>query len=593
VGKVRGFPAQYSVSGISSLRCAFGVDSAFIERIEVFKGPGGMVGGVADNGGRGGVINVVRKRPRPGWQYEVTGSASSQDDGTLRSTFDVGAGDDGTHWRLVGYGTRSGRTDGGYSARHGGGLLGAISQHGDDFSATLTWQHDHRRETPPAMSRWAWTFGVPPVIEEGRQTPVSKDDGTSLRFSDAELDAEWRLSSAWRLRGKARWGRGNMDARRHQYSPDQMGAWFDRYDTRFSDNARQWTLVGDVLTGPLKHKLLLGADAQVQRVVSGWQNAGWFVDPEVFVPGRSELPPTDAGEPLVERTRYTQKGVLLQDQVSIGPVQLRLAMRRTAFSDVYDVLGAEELRNVTGKSWEAGAAYQLTPSTVVYAGVQSALEAAYDHGITLFDGSIAPPHRSRQSQAGMKFGPLDGRLSVTLEAYRIKRLGAIGYGMDNEAWVVPSEYSRGIELEATGRPSAALDLAFGVNLISAREHLPANQQVEPYRVPTAATPPRSMHLLGRYRLPEGLVRDTSIGMALRAYSDTWVQAPDPEGMVWSQRIPGGARLDLSWTRRFGNGSFAVSVFNVFDRRLYGASTNTEFVPVLPGRSLSVMLAFKG
>lgn len=47
------------------------------------------------------------------------------------------------------------------------------------------------------------------------------------------------------------------------------------------------------------------------------------------------------------------------------------------------------------------------------------------------------------------------------------------------------------------------------------------------------------------------------------------------------------------TRQFGNGSFGVSIVNLFNRRLYGHSTGDRFVPLQPRRSLSVMLAFKG
>lgn len=595
-GKVRGFPVQYSVSAISSLRGAFGVDGAFIERIEVYKGPSAAVGGVADYSGRGGVIEVVRKQPRPGRQYEITWSAGSQDGGTLRSTFDVGAGSGDTLWRLVGYGMRSGRTDAGYSARHGDGLLGAVQQRVDAFSATMTWQQDRRRETPPALTHSVRTSTEPDLaIASGQDEPVSQEDGTQLRFDDAQLDLEWRLSGSWRVKAKTRWGHGQVDARRHLYLPDRLFVTFDRHDIRMRENARQWTLVGEVDTGPVKHKLLLGKDAQVQRLASGSTSAGWLVDPEVFMPGRTALPDTPAfGDPLalidMGRWRYWQSGLLLQDQLGIGPLQLRLAMRRVIFGEVWEDL---EVRSVTGNNWEVGATWQLSPSTVVYAGAQSALEAAFDSGLTLFDGSTAPAHRTRQVQAGWKADLLDDRLSVMLEAFRMRRFGGIGHSAaleGSQAYVMPGDESKGVELEAVGRLSPSVDVALGLSLIRARVRSESLNDATIGEAPATATPPRSMHLLARYRLPD---RDTSIGMALRAWSHTWAASPDPDQIFPALREPGGARLDLSWKRMFGSGSFGVSVCNVLDRRLYGASTDTDFVPLLPRRSLRVTLSVSG
>ena len=62
---VRGLNASVALSGMRTVRNLVPVDNAFIDRIEVVKGPTGVLTGVSDLGGRGGVVNLVRKQAGP------------------------------------------------------------------------------------------------------------------------------------------------------------------------------------------------------------------------------------------------------------------------------------------------------------------------------------------------------------------------------------------------------------------------------------------------------------------------------------------------------------------------------------------------
>jgi len=587
-GKVRAFPAEYSISGIPSLRSAFAVDAALIERIEVLKGPSGVVGGIADYGGRGGLVNVIRKRPRPVRQSEGTLSAGSQDGGTLRATFDIGAGGDDTPWRLVGYGTRSGRTDGGYAARYSNGLLGAISQHGESFSATLTFERDRRRETPPPMARAAWVRDTDFGIANGQESPASKEDGTHLVFGDTELDVEWQLSRNWRLRGTGRWEDGSIEVLRRSTHRTKSFS-------RFRERSGRWRLVGDIETGPVGHRIVFGGDVQRRRLTGGMS----YVLSDLIAPGDGALPETapdgDAFIPVAEwRDRYTERGVFWQDQLSIGALRMRFAMRRSVSAEV--LFGEVREGELRGTNWDVGAAYQVMPALIAYAGAQAALEANPIARTPMFNEAIAPAAQSRQVQAGMKLDLPDDRLAITLEAYRMRQRYAVNFDSSlggSQGYLLPGISSRGLELEALGRIGPALELCFGLNVMHALEPQSVTFDANTYNAPASAVPARSMHLLGRYRLPPELARDTTIAMALRARSSSWAVPPYADRIQPSLRIPGGAGLDVSWTRQFGNGSFGVSVLNVFDRRLYGHTAGIDFVPLQPGRSLNVMLAFKG
>jgi iron complex outermembrane receptor protein len=212
--QVRGFSASYALSGVGTAREVFPVDTAFIERIEVPKGPSGVIAGFADLGTAGvsefgGVINLVRKQAGPGQAVHLTQSASSLDGGTLRITGDVGsAWHDNAWWRLVAHASQSGRTDGGYERKHASGVLGTATWQRGSFAATATLQADGNRSTPAPASRGGLEVVdgglavVPP--QAGVADPLDPRDRFLARGVDLDLDLSWRTAAGWELRWKTR-----------------------------------------------------------------------------------------------------------------------------------------------------------------------------------------------------------------------------------------------------------------------------------------------------------------------------------------------------------------------------------------------------
>lgn len=596
--KIRGFPAQFSLSGLGSFRSALPVESATIERIEVLKGPSGVVGGVAGEDGRGGVVNIVRKQPYPGQRSEATLQVDSQDGGTVRSVADLGGGSDAL-WRLVAYGSRSRESEAGYAPRHNTGVLGSLAYRGKEFAATLSLQHERRRDVLPKNVRTRSPDGAegPLDVEITPEEPalVNRQDGDHSRLNDAEMDVQWRLSDSWRVRAKARWERATVDSTRYDYYADAaylaMGRWVDEARSK----SWRWSLLGDLSTGFVKHKLLVATDMQTLRLTQRFASAAWDVDRETFVPGQTPLPstPTYGDVELLDAqpNRTSERGILVQDQLRIGDLTVRLAMRRAQYHDDRYV---DSERNLSGRNWDAGAAYRVLPTMTVYAGAQAAIEASLYAGQT-FDGLPIPPGRSTQQQLGTKFDLLDGNMAFTIEAYRLRQRNVLHFLAQDDGDVplfMAGKASTGIEMELAGRASAALDLSLGVNVMRARDRQSVTFDSQPYWETALAVPQRSMHLLASYRLPESLASGTSVGIGLRAQSASWAAVSDPDAVTPSLRIPGGARLDLSMIRRGQHWSFGAAVRNVFDRRLYEPTIDTELVPLQRGRSVGVTLGYR-
>lgn len=596
---IRGMQAQYALDGLPSGRgMVFGVDSAVIDRVEILKGPSGVVGGVAEDGGRGGVINIVRKRPHAGASTRAQASMDTGDGGLLRTEIDLNRGDAVLAGRMVGYETRGGRTDAGYDGVRVGGLYGSLAWNGDAVGITVAAQIERRREPP--SSRVRLNFNVDPETQNvqrviaGREFAVVRDDGTDTTMRDAEVDLRWRMSDRWRLTLRGRHEHGTADLRQHTYvDVDDESAAVDfgrlRIDVPRSEGLL--LLTGDIETGNAgSHRLLLGAAAQDQRLDISSRNASWTVDPRSFVPGQSELGAPDASEDSdVEQWRIHQRSLIVQDEIRFGGLRLRLAVSRVAFTEEN---GSD--RHPKGRNWDAGASYALTPRLTVYAGAQAALEATTrSNDVRLPDGSTAPFTQLRQTQAGLKWD--DGRLGMTLEAFRLKQRNKLTFDAslaEGAQAPAPGRQASGIEFDLTGQVSPSLDLVLGLNLMSAKDVYVDSGQVQPFVTPAVGAPERSMRLLARYRPGDAFAPGTRFGAAFRAQSAAWVIAPAPVEMLAPYRVPGGALLDLSWMRDVGPWSFSVAVRNVFDRRLVGVDYDPNRLPVLSGRSLQLTAAWQ-
>lgn len=603
---VRGMPALYSLSGMRTLRGGLAVDNAFIDRIEVLKGPSGVVGGVADFGGRGGVVNLARKSIDTEDHVELKQTISSRDSGTLRLDLDVA--DElapRTYWRAVAFGSRSGQTDGGYDPQHAGGLLTALGYRSADFNATLTLQTDRRRITPAPTS----LGGVPSEnggfmpLTEGDTPAVAPADGLDWRASDVEVDLDWRLSQQWRMTWKGRVETVEGDMSHHRYwALNDTTAFVDllRRRVKARDAGMQWGIVGNVATGPMTHRLLLALDLDRWRLHRGDGSARWVLDRTSFQPGVTPLPtePSEGdAQALAERAMRERKhAVLLQDQMRLGSWIARLAVQRTHSPEYFDEI---ERQGPRATNWDAGLLYQITPSVSVYAGGQYSVELdGRVDNFELYDGSAAPYRRERQAQAGTKIELLERRLSFTLEGFRLRQLDTLQDSSQlpgNGIYSLPGRSIDGVEAELAGRVLPSLDLHMGLSYMRARETIPGPESEAPQGIELAATgvPARSMHVLARYRLSgsQDAARH-SFGLGLRAYSSSWAVAPNPlDSDAVQLRLPGGAQLDLSWMRAVQNWTFGVTIENVFDRRLYGTQSSPGYIPVQPGRGVSLSASF--
>lgn len=572
---VRGLPASYALSGMRTLRGVFPLETVFIERIEVPKGPSGVIGGIADVGGRGGLVNLVRKQAGPEVGTELSQSLSSQDGGTLRLGADMGGqfGLSPTWWRVVGYGSRTGQTEGGYSGQSSAGLLATLTHQGQDLQATVTLQADQRRSTPAPAGRG----GLPQddgsftPVEPGQIEPLDPQDRVLARFADVEADLDWRFAPGWRTTWKGRVEGLRTDA--HRIQPFTVS--LDRRKKAWNA-AMQWGLVRDFSTGPVAHQVLLGLDLERSRSVEEGVNING-IDPDAVV---------------TLDTREFKQALLLQDQVSLGRLRLRLAVQR-ARTPLFDEETRGQFNFVSGRqlatNWDAGALLRLNEWASVYAGTQYAIQTDRRvAGLVLDDGTLPPDTKLRQFQAGAKFQLAERRVDLGVEAFRLRQDDQL-IRLDG---AVPGRLVDGVELELAGRPRPGLDLRMGLSLMRANDFVPDDTGTAGIRLPSIGVPWGRLHLLGAWQLPQALLGSSRLTVGYRAQSSKWAVAPNPRLPQGQLNLPGGARLDLALDRMVGPVTLGVFVRNVFDRQTYGPLSSPRYLPLEPGRSVGFTAVYK-
>lgn len=573
---IRGMPTAFALSGQRMLRDAVAPDNAFLDRIEVPKGPSGMVDGVADWKGRGGLVNLVLKEPGPGTYDAVSQTLSSRNSGTLRLTADTGRpwGDRGA-WRLLGYGEKTGRTAGGYERNAAAGLLASGTLRLGSFSGLLTLHAERRHEAPPPAAQGGATpvDGVIVDLPALRlpRAPVDPDDRHLFTSGAAHLNLRWRLSPQWSLAVRAMAESFQSDLRRHQPYTAPM-----QRDGRSASLGTQWELAGEVTDGVVKHRFLFSLDA------SRWRADTKGVD---FLNGEG---------PIRVDIRESKTALSLQDELSTGPLRLRFAVQR-ARTPTHDEIWRDNLTGaikqpnnfmpVSGTNWDAGLLYQIQPTLAVYAGTQRATEASQVLAGQEVDGMPIPPSITRQVQAGLKLGSADRRLSATLEVFRIRQSA---FKLSNFAnTLLPGRSSDGVEFELIGRPHPRVDLSLGLSRLRTIDQIAqGNQLVDAV---ASQIPQRSMHLLSSISLGDVIGQDNRLGIAFHAASSTLIGYPYYPALALG--LPGGGQLDVSWRSSFGAWTVKGALTNVFDQRLFGPAADTRFIPLQPGRNFSLTAGY--
>lgn len=559
-------------------------DLAMFDRVEVLKGPAGLLNGM---GGPGGAINLVRKLPKKtteGYGEFTAGSYANyrgegditgplNDAGTLRGRF-VGVWQDRNSYmdwtsqaRAMGYGS-----------------LSADVTPDTTVTAGL-WYQRMRYKGAWNLPSYASTAGgrvVLSLLDVPRSTSLGEEWNRDVFTTRGAFgDVEHRLGNGWTVKLATQVTDNTMDRRMaYAYSPVTPGtntttlyAQKLRYDQQ--QMGADLSATGDVTLFGRSHELAVGSNVERtifrQRSANPATSGTWSVRQNIFSPNASAAEPA-WGSWSRDNTSVTDSlGVYGVTRIRLAdPLRLIVGGRvnwwKTDLNTALPAGTSTASASVDGKVTPyAGLVYELNETYALYTSVSQVFEP---QSYTDASGKVLQPLKGRQYEAGIKADFLNGALSGTASVFQIteeNRADADPRYPNQSIYISQGKArSRGFELDLTGRIAPGWEVSGGYTFTRARS---LDDSLNEESAFTAIAPMHQFKLWSNYRMPEWIDNRLSVGAGLTAQTSTYNEYPSLGNARLTQGGYGivDARVAYDVTEKV---TAALNVKNLFDRTYY-------------------------
>jgi iron complex outermembrane recepter protein len=469
--------SDVALNGLYGLTPNWRIGTDSVERIELLKGPGAFLYGMAPGGGVGGNVNIVTKRAGNEPLTEFTADYSS--DAVFGGHVDIG--------RRFGdrkqYGVRfNGSIDGGStpydgeSTRSGDVSLG-LDYQGDRFRLSGDFIYQNDRTTAQERG-YAVTPGIAvPAAPDPRINLSQPYDFSRSQSTTGLVRGEYDLTDKVTVYAAVGANTFHFDKRETNGGTILNSAG----DVNITANAQQKgqydTVTGEAgirgkfTTGPIHHEATISVNALNQTYKLGQTSFGDYMS-NIYAPVRVSTPVTSSF-PESKATELTMSSVALADTMSWHDdlVQLTLGAREQN-------VNSKSYSSTTGQVTRSYDDSVFTPAVglVIRPFDQVSVYANYIEGLTpgptppssaVNSGDVFAPFKSKQVEVGTK---LDfGNIGFGLSAFQIDVPNGITdptthiFGLNGE------QRNRGIELTAFGEITRRVRVLGGVTFFNARQ----------------------------------------------------------------------------------------------------------------------------
>jgi iron complex outermembrane receptor protein len=595
---IRGFTPDQYLDGLRLIGSSNGyatpqVDLAFLDRVEVLKGP---ASGLYGQGSPGGIVVLSSKLPVLDRFGEVTLSGGSY--GTERASVDAGGRIDAAgqfSFRITGTGYHSDtQTQHVESIRYG--ISPSVTWRPDELTSwtvLYSFQHDPKTGDYGAMPLQGSVLPNP----NGR-IPRDFYDGEPGyerfdRRQNAVTSLFMRRFGDWAFHQNTRYMRTGTVYRSVYHiglQPDltllnrSVAVADEAVDALTLDNQ----LTGTVTTGVLTHNVIVGVDYQKTHQTEAAGFGGAVAPLDAFAPvyGAAVTPPDIS---FSIRLNLHQTGVYAQDQIALENWRLVLSGRQDwVKSDQLDRLGGAttgfDEKKFTAR---AGLLYLFPNGVAPYVSYSTSFLPQTD---TDRNGNVLPPTEGKQSEAGVKYQPGFWNTLLTAALYDLRQTNKAtqdpsvpaGFGS-----IAAGEVrSRGVELEGAAHPIPALELKASYTYLN-NEVTRDNSGLlgtRPYGVPQ-----QTANMYALYTAQGGLLGGLGVGGGVRYLGRNFNGATGAGAIT----IPGATLFDVLASYELGMANphaegltFNLDVTNVLNRTYisscystlwcwYGASRNVQ------------------
>jgi iron complex outermembrane receptor protein len=493
------------------------IDPYTLERVEVLRGPSGVLYG---QGSTAGIVNMVSKRPSADHVNEIGTIVGNYSN--LQGFADLGGKltQDGTWtYRLITVGRdRDAQVD---FVEDDHALIAPSITWRPVAGTSLTVLGNAQRDQTGSTQNYLPAEGTLFPSRHGR-IPTSRFT-SEPGFDRYDVDQgsvtvlfESRLNETWTVRQNARFTTADID-RRTVFSNNYVGDPYldparrtiarDSYinpqqtKTFTSDSSAE----AKFETGPLKHKVLVGVDYTRfhKESATGFIFATGGAPLDLFDPvyGNFTVPDVFA-DPDYDLEGH---GIYAQEQLKAGPWIAVLGIRRDELSTgVQGAAGQDHAAN----TYRAGLMYELPFGVTPY--VTYAQSFTPVEGVDFFNAPFEPL-RGDLKEAGVKYVPAGGNLSVTAALFDIteeNRLSPDPLHADSSVQGGAARF-RGFDIEATGKIG-------NVEFIAAYAYISAeNTDGDAAGLDVFMVPDHQASLWAKYSFSIGALDGFAIGAGVR------------------------------------------------------------------------------
>jgi iron complex outermembrane receptor protein len=545
-----------------------------IERIEVLKGPSGVLYGPS---GLGGVLSIVTRQPDGQFGAQLSATLGSQAQKLITADFRVPVSEQ-MSMRVTGQIERSGTFvdhDNIDRENLAFALQRALS---DRVIAHLVTEYVERR------TQYYPGLPLEGTVLPGNATPLPRSlylgepsqDELSVHAPLVQAWADVKLNDRWTLTPRLQYEGFNADFTQIRLQGAQADRTTINRDGRSGSrddagSTAQIDLSGSLVTGLLTHRLLAGYEFVRER--------GQLMQYELTgVPPISVLNPVYAfvlngpNRTLAfDRHRKLDSSALyLQDQITLTPRwRVTGSVRHSWLEDsVRDAGAAGRGTEVQSTPWQLGSTFALRNGLALYGGYGRGFDAEFSGGLRAADGSPLQPERSAQLEGGIRLS--QGALRGSLSAFQLRRSESLSSDPRNPGFSLNAgaQRVRGVALQGDWQAAPLWTLSGGYALLQAKitRSNDGDQGSRPADVPRHSAALRTAYEIPRHAL--------TLRAALSHVSD---RLPASGSSI---RLHGYTLLDTGVSWKIRTVEVDVALTNLADKRYFTASGSTS--AVVPG-----------
>lgn len=560
----------------------FKTDPFMVERIDVLRGPTGVMYGPGD---AGGMVNIISKRPR--FEKFAEGQLQYGSHGTAQAGLDLGDSNAaGTlAWRLTGL-TRSGgnEVEGAADDR----LLGAFG---------LTWAPTDRTEVtflghyqedelapnmflPVAGEDYDASLGALPESFVNSQHGFNQFDteGWSIGYQ-----AKHEVNSQLTLRQNLRYSEQETTYRHLYYSGMASATEMQFYDFTVFETASALAVDTQLeyrgTLGGAENTLVAGLD-HTRQIVDGTQGfgSGYLID--VSNPNYN-FGVSDPGNYVDRKTTEEQTGLYVQNHTRFqNGIAMTAGLRKSwVTSETENRLSSttteqedDALTASLGATWDLGNGF------VPY--------ASYAEGFTTnigssFSGAAFKPTESDQLEVGLRYQPAGRNLLLSAALFDVTKTNVLTTDPSNPGFQVQTGEvrHRGLELEARGQLTERLAAIFSYSYIDAE----ITRSNDGDAGNDAAKVPDHLAALWLDYSFDGRLKGLKLGGGLRYVGESWGDNAN------SRKVEDYFLADVSVSYAWDDYRVSLGVTNLFDKA-YDATCETVSYGCISGEGREVTLA---